>query len=440
MSPERRRDILRISLPILGGMTSQNLLNLVDAWMVGGLGATALAAVGLAGFLNFMAVAALAGFSSAVQALSARRAGAGQVSTLAEPLNGGLLLSLLLGVPLAALGIALAPGVFAALNPDPAVAAEGAPYLQWRLLGVMAVGMNFAFRGYWSAVKETRVYMTTLVGMHSLNVVLSYGLIHGLYGLPAMGAAGAGLGTTLSLYCGTAYYFWHTWRNARAQGFLASRPPRAGFVSLLRLGVPSAIQQLLFSGGFAALFWMIGLVGTRELAVAHVLITITLTIVLPSVAFGIAAATLAGQALGRGDPVDAHRAGWDTFRVALWLFLLTGAPMVLAPEWLLGVFLDDPAAIALGRLPLQMIGLMMALDGLGIILMQALLGVGASQLVMVVSTLFQWGLFLPAVWWLGPVSGLGLTAIWLAMGVYRLGQAGVFVWAWQRRGWVQLRI
>ena len=119
---------------------------------------------------------------------------------------------------------------------------------------------------------------------------------------------------------------------------------------------------------------------------------------------------------------------------------LTGAPMVLVPEWLLGVFIDDPAAIALGHLPLQLIGLMMALDGLGIILMQALLGVGASQLVMVVSTVFQWGLFLPVVWWLGPVSGLGLTAIWVAMGVYRLGQAGVFVWAWQRRRWVSIRL
>ena len=63
MTPERRRDILQISLPIVAGMTSQNLLNLVDAWMVGALGATALAAVGLASFVNFMAVSFLTGFS-----------------------------------------------------------------------------------------------------------------------------------------------------------------------------------------------------------------------------------------------------------------------------------------------------------------------------------------------------------------------------------------
>ena len=97
MTPERRRDILQISLPIVAGMTSQNLLNLVDAWMVGALGATALAAVGLASFVNFMAVSFLTGFSPAVQTLAARRVGQGRMSEVAVPLNGGLRLSLWIG-------------------------------------------------------------------------------------------------------------------------------------------------------------------------------------------------------------------------------------------------------------------------------------------------------------------------------------------------------
>jgi hypothetical protein len=48
LSKERAREVWRLSLPIIGGMTSQNLLNLVDAWMVGGLGPAALAGTGLA--------------------------------------------------------------------------------------------------------------------------------------------------------------------------------------------------------------------------------------------------------------------------------------------------------------------------------------------------------------------------------------------------------
>lgn len=440
MTPTRRRDILRISLPILGGMLSQNLLNLVDIWMVGGLGSAALAAVGLASFLSFLAVAFLTGFSPAVQALAARRVGEGRSSEVAVPLNGGLLLSLLVGVPVAVLGVFFAPLIFAVLVDDPAVVAEGVPYLQWRVAVVAAVGMNFAFRGYWSAIKQTRVYMITLVVMHLLNVLFSYVLIHGLLGLPEMGTAGAGLGTSLSIVCGTVFYFVYAYRYARPQGFLRALPSALEIRALTRLGLPSAVQQLLFSGGFTVLFWMIAQVGTTELAVAHVLITLTLTIILPGVGFGIAAATLASQALGRGDPEDAHRVAWQTFRVAALPFVVLAIPMLLGPVELLGFFLNDPVAIEIGRVPLQLIGLMMTLDGLGIILMQALLGAGASRQVMAISVLLQWGFFLPLVWILGPVLGLGLTAIWLAMGAYRLLQAGLFVRAWERRDWIAIKL
>jgi len=440
MTPERRRDILQISLPIVAGMTSQNLLNLVDAWMVGALGATALAAVGLASFVNFMAVSFLTGFSPAVQTLAARRVGQGRMTEVAVPLNGGLRLSLWIGVPLAVLGWWGAEALMTLLTPDAAVIVEGEGYLQWRLLSVAAVGMNFCYRGYWSAIKRTQVYMVTLFVMNALNVPISFGLIHGLWGLPQMGTAGAGLGTSISVLIGTAFYVIYAYRHARPHGYLRAVPSADENRALLRLGVPNAVQQLMFSGGFTVLFWMIARIGTAELAVSHILITLMLTLILPSVGFGIAAATLASQALGRGDVDDAAQAAWDTYRIALWVYLAAGLPMVLAPEWLLGWFLHEPATLALGVVPLQLLGLMMAGDGLGIILMQALLGAGASRYVMWVATGLQWGLFLPLVGWLGPVSGLGLTVVWLAMAAYRLLQAGFFVVAWRRRHWARIQL
>jgi multidrug resistance protein, MATE family len=72
--------------------------------------------------------------------------------------------------------------------------------------------------------------------------------------------------------------------------------------------------------------------------------------------------------------------------------------------------------------------------------MQALLGVGASRYVMLVATGLQWGLFLPIAYLLGPVLGYGLTAIWLAMGGYRLLQALLFIRAWQRRRWAHIEV
>jgi len=440
LSRARSREVLHLALPIIGGMTSQNLLNLADAWMVGGLGPAALAATGIANFVNFIAFAFITGFSPAVQAIAARRAGEGRHGELAVPLNGGLLLSAAIGIPVAALLIWAAPAIMAALTPDPEVVREGVPYLQWRLVAVAAVGMNFAFRGYWSAIKLTRLYMLTLVEMHALNVLFSYSLIYGHFGLPALGTMGAGIGTTLATVIGTGIYFFFAARHARGHGFLQRLPSAEQLRSLMRLGLPSAVQQLLFSGGFLALFWIIARVGTQELAVANVLITITLTVILPAMGFGIAAATLCAQALGRGDPADAHRWAWDSYRVALWVFAAMALPMLLFPGALLGFFVREPALVEVGKLPLQLIGATIALDGLGLIMMQALLGVGASALVMKVAVGLQWLLFLPLAYLLGPVLGFGLLALWLAMGGYRLLQALIFTAAWQRRGWMQLRV
>jgi multidrug resistance protein, MATE family len=440
LSKERSREVWRLSLPIIGGMTSQNLLNLVDAWMVGGLGPAALAGTGLANFLNFIAVAFITGFSPAVQAIAARRVGEGKPGESAVPLNGGILLSLAIGIPVSALLILAAPTIFAALNDDPAVIEQGSAYLQWRLVAVAAVGINFSFRGYWSAVKLANYYMYTLVGMHVLNVIFSYTLIHGLFGLPAMGTAGAGLGTTLAIFVGTGAYFFLGRKHADGHGFLHRIPSTEQFRALLKLGLPSSVQQLLFAGGFTVLFWIVGKVGTDELAVANVLITITLTAILPAIGLGIAAATLCGQALGRGDLVDAHRWAWDVFRVGLWIFVPLALGMIFFAEADLRIFVRDEHLVELGKLPLQLIGAMVLLDGLGLIMMQALLGAGASGFVMAVATGLQWGIFLPIAYLLGPGFGMGLTAIWIAMGSYRLLQTAIFTVAWEKKRWVHIKV
>lgn len=436
----RRREIWALSLPIIGGMTSQNVLNLVDMAMVGQLGSSALAGVGLASFINFMAMALVTGLSASVQAIAARRIGEGRPEQAAAPLNGGLILAVLIGLPISLLLIALAPWLFSVLNPDPAVAAQGVPYLQMRLLSVVALGMNFCFRGYWSAVKLTRLYMRNLIWMHSLNIALNYCLIFGKLGLPALGTTGAGLGTSISLVIGTATYFWLARRHAAGSGFLQRRPSREEFLGLVRLGLPNAVQQLLFAAGFVVLFWIVGRIGTAELAVANVLVNITLVTVLPGMGFGIAAATLCGQALGRGAIDDAQRWAWEVFRQAVWLLAPLAAAMLLLPGLILAAFVADPALVTLGRLPLQLVGATVLVDALGLILMNALLGAGAARLVMQVAVGLQWGLFLPLAWLLGPKLGLGLNAVWLAMLAYRGLQTGLFVRAWQRRGWAGIRV
>lgn len=436
----RRRTILTLALPIIGGMVSQNVLNLVDTAMVGTLGDAALAAVGLASFANFMAQAFITGLAAGVQAMAARRLGEGRLGELAVPLNGGLLVAAALAVPLSALLFVLAPSLFPYLIDDPAVVALGVPYLQARLVGMVAVGMNFAFRGYWNGVNQSKLYMRTLLVMHVSNIVFNYLLIYGKFGFPELGATGAGIGTTLATFIGTGTYVLLGVRMARENGFGRGLPDRKTTRTMLRLALPNGVQMLLFAAGFTALNWIIGQVGTRELAAANVLINLTMVALLPGIAFGLTSASLVGQALGRKDARDASRWAWDVVRVASAALAVLALPLLLVPELVLRGFIHDPQTLAVASLPLRLVGATMALDAVGVVLQHALLGAGASRQVMLVSVALQWGLFLPAAYLLGPVLGFGLLAIWIANLGYRLLQALTFTLLWRRGTWAHIEL
>lgn len=440
----RTREVWALALPIIGAMSSQNVLNLVDAAMVSHLGPAASAAVGLGSMVNFMAFSAITGLSTAVQAMAARRYGEGRLDETAIPLNGGILLSLLIGVPLSLLLMLAAARIFGALDHDPEVVRQGTVYLQCRLAGIAAIGINFSFRGYWSAVKKTVLYLCTLLGICCLNILLDWLLIFGKLGFPALGVKGAGLASVISAACGTLAYGAFGWAYARSAGFFAGLPSVRQLLDLLRIGLPSCVQQLLYSGGFVTLFWIVGRIGTDELAVSYVLVNITLTAVLPALGFGLASATFCGQAMGRRDVEDAYRWAWDVYRASWWVYAATALPMLLLAGPLLQLFFGGGDAgaggrlLAIGETPLRMIGPAVVLDGLGFVLMQSLLGVGASRIVMLISVGLQWGLFLPLAWLVGPVLLLGLLPVWGLMLCYRAAQTLAFIAVWRSRIWARV--
>lgn len=437
----RLRRIVTLALPIVGGMLSQNILNVADVLMVSRLGPNAVAAVGIGSTANFMATAFITGMSAGVQAMSARRMGEGRFDETAVPLNGGLLAVVGIALPLSVVLILCAPLIFPLLSTDPAVIAIGVPYLQVRLIAVAALGCNFAFRGYWNGVNRSGFYLRTLIVMHVADLVLSYLLIFGKLGLPELGATGAGLGTTAGTVIGTVYYFMLGTRHARPAGFLRGLPPLSLVGSMLRLSIPSGLQSLFFAAGMTGLFAILSRVGTAEAAAANVLLNIALIAYLPALGLGLASASLVGQALGRGDVDDAARWGWDVVKVGAVVLGLLGLPMAVAPEAILGAFFSSsPDVLALAVTPLRLVGLTIAVEAVGMILLNSVMGAGATTVAMVLSVGAQWGLFLPAAYVIGMVLGGGLLGIWIANISYRMVLAMVFAVLWRTRRWASAKV
>jgi putative MATE family efflux protein len=437
---ERRTRIWAIAVPIMGGMMSQNVLNLVDIGMVGRLGDKALAATGIGGFTNYLAISFIIGLSVGVQALAARRLGEGREDETAVPLNGGLILSLIIGIPACLVLLLATPFAFSVLSDDPAVRELGIPYLQMRILGMVAVGMNFSFRGYWSAIHLTGVYLRTLLIMHTINIFLHWVLIFGNLGAPALGVFGAGLSTTISLYIGTLLYFFFALRHARDKGFLHRVPSRSTLWQQFRLSLPSSLQQLFFSAGVVGLLWIVSRIGTGEVAALNVLMTFHITAILPAFGIALAATTLVGNALGRGDTDDAALWGWNCAALTFVYGVTLSILLIPLAEPVLGVFLTNPETRRLAYLPMVLWALMIGFDTAGMVLMNALIGAGDTRRSMWISVIWQWLFFLPIAYTIGPVLGLGLVGVWAVNGLYRVGQAITCARQWAGRRWAGIQI
>lgn len=437
---QRLRTVSAIALPIVGGMVSMNIVNLVDTAMVGTLGTISLAAVGIGTYATFLATSLVIGLAAGVQTMVARRVGENRAGEAAVPLNGGLLLAVLISLPLIAVALSFSREIFSLLNGDPEVIEQGVGYLDARLCGILAVGLNYSYRGYWNGLRLSKIYLYTLLAMHVCNVVLNYALIFGNFGFPALGALGAGVASTIAEYLGTLIYTVLAWRLARSRGFLARIPRLETLATMVRLGVPSALREFLFACSLAVQMWIFGLMGTTEVAVSAVVINVFLVAYLPGVGLGVATLTLVSEAIGRGDLADARRWGWEVCRIAILVMGALGSLALIFPDVIMSGFLYEAEALAMARGPFMVMGGFVGVFGATLILSHALLGAGAAKSVLVISIGPRWLIGLPAIWLLGPYLGFDLTITWL--GGFSGGLIEIMLLAafWHGRGWERIKV
>ena len=176
------------------------------------------------------------------------------------------------------------------------------------------------------------------------------------------------------------------------------------------------------------------------MAGANVLLNISQTAFLPGLGLGIAAASLVGQALGRGDPADAKAWGWQVMRVGLVVMTIIGLPMVLFPTPILGIFLRDAAVVGIAKLPLQLAGSTIMVEAVGIIILNALQGAGATKTVAKFSVGLQWLVMLPIAYVIDSVLGFGLLGVWAWFIFSRFLTAGTFAAIWNSGKWQTIKV
>ncbi|WP_330927059.1 MATE family efflux transporter [Candidatus Sororendozoicomonas aggregata] len=437
---QRAKTILHLGIPMIIAMVSQSLLNLVDAALVGPLGKNALAAVGAGSNALLVALAFVAGVSSGVQAQVARRMGTQLTHCAATPVNHGMVIAFVFGLPVSIFLCLIAPWIMQVYQVDPATKVDALLYFQIRVMTLTAAVLNLAFRGYWNGTRQPHCFLKNLLISHLFNAAASYCLIYGKADLPALGVAGAAIGTFLSMYLCALLNLYDLRRCALHHGLFTRWGNRLAFFRLIKLATPDSVQQVLFSLAIMLFFVIISYLGAEAIAISHVLISLSLFLILPGLGLGVSVTTLVSQSLGASKPDEALQWGKDGVVVAIIVLIVLGLPFILAPNFFLSWFFHDDHLLMLARLPLQLLCLGIIIDTAALVLSRALLGAGANRSVLVIRFFFQWCVLLPLVWLVGPVLGWGLSAVWGVQALQKFLSSLTFIIVWHQKRWIEIDI
>jgi MATE family multidrug resistance protein len=406
-------ELVRLALPIVIVQVGLMAMGVVDSIMVGRISAAALAGVAL-GNVYFYACAIFGlGTLLALDPIVAQAVGARDHAAITRAVQRGLILSAALTVPITLLLITVRPALV--LLGQPADVIPIASGYVWREIpGVLPFLAFTVLRQTLQALGRMRAIVLAIVLANLLNVVLNWALIYGHWGAPALGALGSAWSTTISRFGMTAGLGALAWRRLRPH--LAPLHPEtlapAPLSRMLALGAPIGAQMQLEFGVFGAIGLLMGRMGTVPVAAHQIALNLaSLTFMVP-LGVSAAGAVLVGRAVGRGEADDARRATRAALAWGVGFMGLTALLFVLFPVPLARVYSGEAAVIALAAALLPIAGVFQMFDGIQVVSIGALRGLGDTRTPFAMNLVGFWAIGLPVSLLLGFRTPLGPRGLW----------------------------
>jgi putative MATE family efflux protein len=401
----------------MGEQLLSMMVGIVDTFLVGHLGAAALAAVGLANQWVFMATTLFGAIATGSTALIARFIGAREPDQANQVLCQSMLLGALIGIVSTTLGLTLAePGVLL-LGAQDEVIGLSRDYLLiassiFFFSTLMFIG-NASLRG----AGDTRTPLYVMLVVNVLNVVVAWTAINGPFGLPKLGVVGSALGAATGRLVGGVLVIAILIKGRAGIRLQLNRlrPDWSLIRRILHIGLPTGLEQIFFRTGNMAYARILTSLGIAAYAANQVAINGWSLSFMPGFGFAVAATTLVGQSLGAQDPAGAQQRGYSTFKMGAALMAVIGLFFVLFPAQIMAFFTNDAEVIALGTMPLRVVGLFQPILAANMIFAGGLRGAGDTRWPMIITAVGIWLVRLPLAYLFALSLGWGLTGAWGAM-------------------------
>ncbi len=431
--------LVRLALPIAGSNLLQRGVGIVDALMVGRLGAAELAAVGLAQLLILFLMGLVYGLGIGCTVAVAYHTGAGDHDRRAHAIQASLLLGLGGAAGMSLLGLLASGPTVRLLGASGSVLTFTLQYLviTWTFF-VFKVMLHIAASIFYG-VGDSRTPLSVIVFVNLIHVAVAFPLVFGWGAAPRMGVPGAAIASVVSEAFGAVSLLVLAWRHGWLQ-WRGWRSDPGEVRRIVSIGSPAMGERLVTHGMQLVYAKLVIAFGVAAYAAHQVGLNIEALSFLPGLGFAQAATTVVGQRLGAGEGTAARRSGVWAAWLAVAAMSAFGLTYLLFPSHWVALFTTDLEVLDYGRTLMWIMAFLQPPLALALALSGALRGAGETKVVLYAAVLGGWLVRIPLAYLLGVQFGLGLVAVWLTMWLDWWVRGAVVLLRFSRLRWAEIRL
>ncbi len=406
-------NLLSLSWPIIISSLFMHLGPIIDMIWVGKLGATSVAAVGVASMAVTVANAVRQGLQTGTRAMVARFIGAGDNQGANHVAQQTLIITVGFGIVMAAIGIFFSESILRFLGVEADVVTEGTAYMRIQLVGIMSLSFAMMNQSIMQASGDAITPMIIDLSYRLFHIALCPFLVFGWWIFPHLGVSGAALSSVISQSVGGGIGLWILY-NGQTRLRLTLRNFGLDWNimwRLVKIGIPASLTQMQRNFGQLVLIWFIAPFGTFAVAAHSLSQKIDGFLHMSASGLGQSAGVLAGQNLGAGQAKRAERTGW--LAAGLFTSVMTISSLIVWfwAENVVCIFNTEPALVEITSTFLRMNIVIYMVFGMEMVLMNCLNGVGDTMIPMLTALIGLWLVQMPLAYFMPRITNLGVYGV-----------------------------
>lgn len=386
------KEIWRVTYPIFLGLLAQNVINVTDTAFLGRVGEVALGAAAMGGLLYICVYTIAFGFSVGSQILIARRNGEGNYRAVGPVMWQGTTFSFGMAVCLLILMYFSAAPLIRLLITSDSIYGATYEFFTWRIWGFLFAFVNVMFRGLYIGITRTKVLTMNAVVMALVNVVLDYALVFGELGLPEMGVRGAALASVIAEASSLLFFLLYTYYKVDLKKYGLNRFGQFDLsmvLRILRISCFTMVQYFLAMAIWFVFFMALERLGQRQLAVANIVRSVYVVLLIPVQALSTTANTLVSNLIGAGGSSGVVTLLHKISRMSFLIMVVCVGLCVAFPGSILSVYTNEEALLVESVSALYVVCGAMLIASLANVYFNGISGTGNTQAALVLEVFVQ---------------------------------------------------